>query len=196
MFYDPSFACMNGGRNRRKCECGDVKGAGHPGVQSECAGTTCFRRLVQKDSCFEHEELRHVFQRVWKCSSTYSARNEKRRSWQWLLVFLMGAHQSSYVPSRMCAKASFLDNNQEQQAKCECFSARITVRTRKTHTNQVALCFWCAVPLRTRPHTYQLRSAPSCIHLELHIKGSVRLFSTHCETMGKISQNPLSCLYS
>jgi hypothetical protein len=108
----------------------------------------------------------------------------------------MGANQSSYVPSRMCAKASFLDDNQEQQAKCECFSARVTVRTRKTLTNQVALCFWCAVPLRTCPHTYQLRSAPSCSHLELNIKGSVRLFSTHCETMAKISQNPLSFLYS
>jgi hypothetical protein len=36
----------NGGRNRRKSECGDVKGAGQSGVQSECAGTTCSWRLV------------------------------------------------------------------------------------------------------------------------------------------------------
>ena len=190
------FEVRNDERYRRESARVFVKGAGQPGVQSECAGTTCFRRLVQKDSCFEHEEIRHVLQRVWKCSSTYSARNEKQRSWQWFLVFLMGAHQSSYGPSRMCAKASFLDDNQEQQAKCECLSARVTVRTRKTRTNQVALCFWYTVPLRTHPHTYQMRSAPSCIHLELHIEGSVRLFSTHCETMARISQNPLSCLYS
>ena len=32
-----------------------------------------------------------------------------------------------YVSSRMSAKSSFLDDNQEQQAKCECFSALITV---------------------------------------------------------------------
>ncbi len=36
----------NGGRNRRKCECWVVKGAGQTGVQSECGGTTCSRRLV------------------------------------------------------------------------------------------------------------------------------------------------------
>jgi hypothetical protein len=29
------------------------KGAGQPGVQSQWVGTTWFRRLVQKDSCFE-----------------------------------------------------------------------------------------------------------------------------------------------
>ena len=57
------------GRNRRKC--GVVKGARQPGVQSECAGITCFRRLVQEDSCFEHEKLRHVIERVWKCSSMW-----------------------------------------------------------------------------------------------------------------------------
>ena len=32
-----------------------VKGVGQAGVQSECAGTTCFRRLVQEYSCFERE---------------------------------------------------------------------------------------------------------------------------------------------
>jgi len=42
------------------------------------------------------------------------------------LVFLVGAHQSSYASSRMCAKTSFLDDNQEQQAKCECFSVLIS----------------------------------------------------------------------
>ena len=98
----------------------------------------------------------------------------------------------------MRAKASFLDDNQEQQgpSKCECFSDLNTVRARKASTNQVALCFGCVVTLLTHPHTYQLRSATSCIHLELHIKGSVRLFSTRCETMATISENPLSCLYS
>jgi hypothetical protein len=41
-------------------------------------------------------------------------------------VFLVGAHQSSYAPSRMRAKASFLDDNQEQQVKCKCFSVLIS----------------------------------------------------------------------
>ncbi len=77
----------------------------------------------------------------------------------------------------MRAKTSFLDDNQEQQAKCECFSVLITVKAEKARANQVALCFWCAVQLRTHPHTYHRRSAPSCIHLQLHVKGSVPLFS-------------------
>ena len=59
---NPSCALKNGGRNRRKCECGVVKGGGQSGVQSESDGTTCFRRLVQKDSCSEYEEVRLVVQ--------------------------------------------------------------------------------------------------------------------------------------
>ncbi len=31
-----------------------VKGSGQPGVESECVVSTYFRRLVHKDSCFEH----------------------------------------------------------------------------------------------------------------------------------------------
>ena len=34
--------------------CGVVKGSGQPGVESECVVSTYFRRLVHKDSCFEH----------------------------------------------------------------------------------------------------------------------------------------------
>ncbi len=37
-----------------------VKGAGQSGVQSEWVGTTSFRRIVKKDSCFEFEQVRHV----------------------------------------------------------------------------------------------------------------------------------------
>jgi hypothetical protein len=96
----------------------------------------------------------------------------------------------------MCAKASLFDVNQEQYAKCECFSDLMSVRAEKARAKQVALCFWCAVPMRTHPPTYDRRSAPSCIHLQVHVEGSVRLFSTHCETIAKISENPLSCLYS
>jgi hypothetical protein len=59
---NPPSTLKNGGRNRRKCECGAVKGGGQSGVQSECAGTTCFRRLVQKDSCSEYEEVRLALQ--------------------------------------------------------------------------------------------------------------------------------------
>ncbi len=57
-----------------------------------------------------------------------SARNQKQECWRWLLVFLVGVYQSSYVPSRMRAKASFLDDNQEQQTKCEWFSVLISER--------------------------------------------------------------------
>jgi hypothetical protein len=76
----------NGGRNRRKCEFGVVKGAGQSGVQSECAGTTCFRRLVQKDSCGEHEQTRQVVQSP-SNGPTYSVRNQKQRCWRCLFVF-------------------------------------------------------------------------------------------------------------
>ncbi len=67
---NPYCALKNGGRNRWKCECGVVKGAGHPGVQSKCAGTTYFRRIVQKDSCCEHDQVRLVLQRASKCTAT------------------------------------------------------------------------------------------------------------------------------
>jgi hypothetical protein len=45
---------------RRKSARVVAKGAGQSGVQSQWVGTTWFRRLVQKDSCFEHEQVRHV----------------------------------------------------------------------------------------------------------------------------------------
>ncbi len=96
------------------------------------------------------------------------------------------------MPSRIRAKTSLLHDNQEQYAKCDCFSDLMSVRSEKARTEQVVLCFRCAVPLRTHPPTYDHRSVPSCIHLQLHVKGSVRLFSTHCETITKISENPLS----
>ena len=71
----------------------------------------------------------------------------KSDNWRWILVFLKCAHQSSCVTSRMRAKASLLDVNQEQYAKCECFSDLMSVRAEKARAKQVALCFWCAVPL-------------------------------------------------
>ena len=77
----------------------------------------------------------------------------------------------------MRVKTSLLDDNQEQYAKCECFSDLMSVRAEKTRDKQVAWCFWCAVPLRTHPPTYDRMSAPSCIHLQVHVKGSVRLWS-------------------
>ena len=100
------------------------------------------------------EKLRHVLQCVWKWSSTYKVRNQKQRFWRGILVFVMGVDQRSYVTSTMRVKTSFLDDKQEQQVKYEWFSALITVRTlrRKTRTNQVALCFWCPVPLSTYRH--------------------------------------------
>jgi hypothetical protein len=47
-------------------------------------------------------------------------------------VFDGCATKFMYVTSRMRAKASFLDDNQEQQAKCECFSVLITMRAEKS----------------------------------------------------------------
>jgi hypothetical protein len=74
-------------------------------------------------------------------------------------VFLMCTHQRSWVSSRMREKASLLDVNQEQYVKCECFSDLMSVRVEKARAKQVALCFWCSVPLRTHPATYDRRSA-------------------------------------
>ncbi len=76
-----------------------------------------------------------------------SARNQKQRYLRWILVFLMCEHQRSYIPSRIRVKASLLDDNQEQYTKCECFSDLMSVRAEKARSRQVALCFWCAVPL-------------------------------------------------
>ena len=79
----------------------------------------------------------------------------------------------------------------EQQGKYEWFSVLVTVRTRKARANQVAYCFWCTLPLCTHPHMSQYRSSPSCIHQQLHVKGSVHLFSRHRETMVKISEESM-----
>jgi hypothetical protein len=43
---------------------GVLKGSGQSGVESECVDTTYFLRLVHKDSCFEHEQVRDVLQSV------------------------------------------------------------------------------------------------------------------------------------
>ena len=59
----------------------------------------------------------------WKYSSPYTVRNQIQRFRRWLFVFLMCVYQSSYVSSRICAKESFLDDNQEhrEQVKYEFF---------------------------------------------------------------------------
>ena len=61
----------------------------------------------------------------------------------------------------MRTKASLLDDNQEQYDKCECFSDLKSVRAEKTRAKQGCFVFWCAVPLRTHPPTYDRMSAPS-----------------------------------
>jgi hypothetical protein len=70
--HEPHFRSLNvlmRSMCRRKSACVVAKGEGQQGVQSEWVGTTCFRRLVQKDSCFEHDQVRHVLQSACKCSS-------------------------------------------------------------------------------------------------------------------------------
>jgi hypothetical protein len=66
------------------------------------------------------------------------------------------------VSSRMRAKAPLLHDNLEQDTKCECFSDLMSVRSEKARAKQVALCFWCDVPLRTHPPTYDRRSSVVC----------------------------------
>ena len=63
---------------RRKSACVVAKGAGQPGVQSQWVGTTWFRRLVQKDSCFEVGQVRYVLQSPQKCSCVDTARKQKK----------------------------------------------------------------------------------------------------------------------
>ncbi len=91
------------------------------GVESDCLDNTYFRILVHKDSCFTYEQVRDVLQSVSKCNYMYNVR-------KWIPVFWMGDHQSSYVSSRICVNVSFLDDNQEQQSKCGCFSWRKSLR--------------------------------------------------------------------
>jgi hypothetical protein len=52
--------------------CVVVKGSGQSGVQRKLVGTTCFRRLVEKDSCVELEQVRYVLQcdRKYTCVDT------------------------------------------------------------------------------------------------------------------------------
>ncbi len=91
----------------------------------------------------------------------------------------------------MCAKASFLHDNQVPHPKYQCFCVVISVRFRKARANEVPLCFRCAASLCTHPHMYHERSVLSRIHWKLHVKGAVLLSSMHCATMSKISQKIL-----
>ena len=63
---------------RRESACVFVKGAWQPGVQSEWVGTTWFRMLVKKDSCFELGQVRYVLQSPQKCSCVDTSRKQKK----------------------------------------------------------------------------------------------------------------------
>ena len=63
---------------RRESACVFVKGEWQPGVQWEWVGTTWFRRLVEKDSCFELGQVRYVLQSVWKCSCEDTGTKQKK----------------------------------------------------------------------------------------------------------------------
>ena len=93
------FAVRNVERYRRESACVLLKGAGHPGVQSEWVGNTWFRRLVQKDSCFDLEQLRYVLQNVRKCScGVDTTRKQKQRLGRCLFVCLIRVQQTSNIP--------------------------------------------------------------------------------------------------
>ncbi len=100
-------------------------------------------------------------------------------------------NKTSYIPWAMRAKASFLHDNQVPHPKYQCFCAVISVRLREARANEVPLCFRCATSLRTHPHMYHQRYAPSRIHWQLFVKGAVLLSSMHCATMVKIFQKIL-----
>jgi hypothetical protein len=52
------FSVRNVERYKRESACVFLNGSGQAGVKSEWVGTTWFRRLLEKDSCFELEQVR------------------------------------------------------------------------------------------------------------------------------------------
>ena len=81
-----------------------------------------------------------------------------------------GAHQSSYVPSRMRAKALFLDDNQGQQDKYERFSALNPVRTRKAGQTRLHCVFGAL---------FRCARTLTCITAGLHLHVSIRSFMSN-----------------
>jgi hypothetical protein len=189
---NPSCALKNGGRNRRKCECGVVKGAGQPGVQWKWVGTTWFRRLVQKDSYFELGQVRYVLQSPQKMQLCGHGKKAEKADWDGVCSGVWCVcNKTSYIPWTIRVKASFLHDNQVPHPKYQCFCTVISARLRKARANEVPLCFRCAASLRAHPNRYHQRSAPSRIHCQLYVKGVVLLSSIDCVTMTKISQKIL-----
>ena len=105
---------------------------------------------------------------------TSTAGSNKHSNKLWLRVIY------AYWMSQECSRTSWkqmfatLDDNQEQQVKCECFSDLITMRcdmrTRKDRVKQVVLSFWSTVPLRAVPHTSHHSSLLT--NLVKHLTGS------------------------
>ncbi len=93
--------------------------------------------------------------------------------------------KTSYIPWTIRAKASFLHDNQVPHPKNLCFSVLISVRLRKTRSNEVSLCFRWDASRHTHPHMYHKRSVLSRIHLPLHVQGEVLLFFMYCVTWWK-----------
>ena len=85
---------------RRESACVFVKGAGQSGVQTGWVGTTWFRRLVQKDSCFDLERVRYVLQSVRKYTCVDTVRNQKQQLGRWLIVSLkvLMVLEHDYIP--------------------------------------------------------------------------------------------------
>ena len=87
-----------------KSECAAVTGAGQPGLQSESVGTTWFRRLAEKDSSFEHEQVRYVLQEWVKLQVSGQREKQETATLTDLFVSLMCA---SFVPSSLWGKMIF-----------------------------------------------------------------------------------------
>ena len=83
-----------------------VQSVGQPGVQAESVWITWPQSLVHRHWCFQDEQARYVLQRSWKCSCTDTWRRQTKWFCRWIVVFVMCAHETSYVYSYECVKSS------------------------------------------------------------------------------------------
>ena len=149
----------------RESSCVLGKEAGQPGVQSEWVGTTWFRRLVQKDSCFEIGQVRYVLQSPQKYSCVDTTRKKKKligtvsvRVFDVCATKLHISHEPCVRRHRfsMTTKSPTLNISDFVPSSVRSFE--------KTGQTRFPCVFVALLSLRTHPHMYHERSAPSRIH--------------------------------
>jgi hypothetical protein len=57
--------------------------------------------LVDRHSCFEYNQDRHVIQRVWKCNCSDTWRSPTKWLSRWIVVFFMCAYEISCLLARL-----------------------------------------------------------------------------------------------